>query len=273
MDSLDLKISNPAKQISQPIEMKNNYSAAEKSKLAKASVDFESMLTKMMLKSMSETTGGMFGEEGLGGDIFEGIFQDEISKFIGEEQSLGVASKIFKSLTGEELDLNSLKNLERPNEFQRKAPQVNYNLKNVNGIAPSSSALSRLSNYEEIIDKYSNQFGVDKKIIKSVILAESSAKNNSISKAKAKGLMQLIDSTANEMNVRNVFNPDENIKGGTKYLSQMLEKFDGNLSKALAAYNAGPGAVQKYNGIPPYNETQNYVKKINSYIKYFEENE
>jgi soluble lytic murein transglycosylase-like protein len=140
-------------------------------------------------------------------------------------------------------------------------------------LKPAADSLNRLRKYEDIIDKASSQFGVDKNVIRSVILAESAAKQNAVSSANAKGLMQLIDSTAAEMGVKNSFDPKENIFGGAKYLAKMLRQYNGNLELALAAYNAGPANVDKYNGIPPFEETRKYVEKVISYLNHFNENE
>ena len=86
----------------------------------------------------------------------------------------------------------------------------------------------------------------------------------------AKGLMQLIDSTATALGVRNVWDPAQNINGGTRYLSSLLAKFGGNVEQAVASYNAGPAAVEKYGGVPPYRETRAYVERVMNYLQYFQ---
>lgn len=99
-------------------------------------------------------------------------------------------------------------------------------------------------------------------LVKSVIKQESGFDPNAKSAVGAEGLMQLMPGTAREMGVFNSWNPYQNVKGGIKYLAQMLNRFEGNVQKALAAYNAGPEAVAKYKGVPPYSETKNYVSSI-----------
>lgn len=115
---------------------------------------------------------------------------------------------------------------------------------------------------DELISKYSEKNGLDEKFVKALIRQESGFQPNAKSHAGAMGLMQLMPGTAKELGVTDAFNPEQNIMGGTKYIGNLLKQYGGNKELALAAYNAGPGAVKKYGGIPPYTETQNYVKKV-----------
>lgn len=120
----------------------------------------------------------------------------------------------------------------------------------------------RASGYKHAIKTHSTTYQVDPKLVKAVITIESCFDKQAVSSVGAQGLMQLMPATARELEVWNSFDANQNIRGGTKYLSQMLERFNNDTELALAAYNAGPGAVEKYGGIPPYAETQGYVKKV-----------
>lgn len=116
--------------------------------------------------------------------------------------------------------------------------------------------------YEKIINKYSRQYRVDTHLIKAIITAESCFIVKALSHAGAQGLMQLIPATAKRFGVQNSYKPEQNIRGGIKYLKFLMSRFKGNLTHVVAAYNAGEGAVDKYKGIPPYKETKRYVKNV-----------
>lgn len=113
-----------------------------------------------------------------------------------------------------------------------------------------------------IVSNISAKYNVDEKLVNAVIRQESGFNVKAKSKAGAMGLMQLMPATARGLGVKDPYNPVQNIEGGVKYLSNLLKKYNGNIVLALAAYNAGSGAVDKYSGVPPYRETQNYVKSI-----------
>lgn len=127
-----------------------------------------------------------------------------------------------------------------------------------------------IKKYNNIIDQASERFNLKSSLIKAVIKAESSFDHKAVSKKGAKGLMQLMPKTVNDMEVADPYNPEENIFGGAKYLSSLMERFKNNIEHALAAYNAGPEKVEQYNGIPPYSETKEFVKRVLSYLKEYE---
>lgn len=128
---------------------------------------------------------------------------------------------------------------------------------------PLPEPLSPTTPFHDMIRAAGERYGVDPDLIHCVIAVESNFNSTAISSRNARGLMQLLPATANRMGVKNIFDPKENIDGGTKYLRDMLTRYHGNLTLALAAYNAGPEAVGRYgNRVPPYQETQKYIDRI-----------
>lgn len=123
---------------------------------------------------------------------------------------------------------------------------------------------------DEIVAEIAEKFDIDAGLVKAIIKAESNCNPSAVSPKGAQGLMQLMPSTAKDLNVSRPFDPRENIIGGVKYIKGLMASY-GDLRLALAAYNAGPGTVQKYAGIPPYRETMNYVKKVIRYYKEFKQ--
>jgi len=121
---------------------------------------------------------------------------------------------------------------------------------------------SRGTRWSQEIQEIAGRYGVDPVLVHAVIAAESAFNPWAVSRKGAQGLMQLMPRTASALGVRDSFNPRDNIEGGVRHLGYLLDRYSGNVSLALAAYNAGEGAVDSYGGIPPYPETQQYVQKI-----------
>ncbi len=129
-------------------------------------------------------------------------------------------------------------------------------------LTQASPAGAESGEYESLIDQAAARNGLDPAVLHGLIQQESGFDPNAASSAGAAGLTQLMPGTASSLGVANPLNPAESIEGGARYLGEMMSKFGGNTSDALAAYNAGPGAVEQYGGVPPYAETQSYVSKV-----------
>jgi hypothetical protein len=127
--------------------------------------------------------------------------------------------------------------------------------------APSAS-LNIPASYLDIINSACDRHGIDPSLVHAIVKVESDFNPYALSRKGAMGLMQLMPQTAVDMNIKNSFNPAENIDGGVKYLRYLIDRYEGNLSLALAAYNSGETAVKRWGTVPPFKETQNYVKRI-----------
>jgi len=125
------------------------------------------------------------------------------------------------------------------------------------------------SSYLDLIRRHATFYGLEEALVKAVIKVESDYQPQTVSSKGAQGLMQLIPETARLLEVHNPFDPSENIRGGSAYLRQMLDLFNENLELALAAYNSGPTTVKRYGGVPPYDETRNYIRKVKKYLDYY----
>ena len=217
------------------VQLKNE---AENEKLRKACQDFEALFVTNLLKTMrsSESPGGMFGK-GFGGEFYQSLLEAEVAQKVTRGGGMGLSDILYNSF------LKHVQNTETP--------------KMMNG-----TEFDRIGHYHSVIQQASSKYGISVPMIYAVIGQESSGNPDVISKKGAKGLMQLMDETALDLGVKNVFDPEENIFAGVRYLRQMKDRFGGDMTKALAAYNAGPSNVIKYNGVPPFAETEQYVQRV-----------
>ena len=159
----------------------------------------------------------------------------------------------------------TLMEVKKSNSVSDNMPQVNVHN------APSVRPSKRVSNspFDSTIKAIALRYGVDDKLIKAIVRVESAFKPGAVSPKGAQGLMQLMPGTAERYGVANSFDPIQNLLGGVKYFKDLLAMFNNNLTLALAAYNAGENAVLKYNGIPPYKETRQYVQKVIHYHRLY----
>ncbi len=270
----------------QALSTKRDLSKEERAQYEKAARGFESMFVNMLIKQMKSSMleekneEATFGAETLGG-YADMLLSDDIAK---TGKGIGIAEMVFKQLTGGHEISNITNSVEGYSDLirQNSIPVFDDNTseespikKEVAKLANSlnSNSLSgRIEQYMPIIQDAARKYGIPENLIKSVIRTESAGKHDAVSPVGAKGLMQLMDGTAGDMGVKDPFDPEQNIMGGTKYLKYLMDRFENDTETALAAYNAGPGNVEKYGGIPPFNETQNYVKKVLNYFGKYDEN-
>lgn len=185
--------------------------------------------------------------------VLSGTAQSNFGSLLLNPKSLNVNGNIYNN----DINTDNLTNSTLLNAIQ----EVNDARRNY-GISDHTSFTGSKSQLISMINQVAQKHGIDEKLVQAVIKQESGFNPNATSRTGAMGLMQLMPATAKALGVNDPYNATQNVEGGVKYLKSMLNKYHGNIILALAAYNAGPGAVDKYDGVPPYKETQNYVKNI-----------
>lgn len=158
---------------------------------------------------------------------------------------------------------NMIEKKQQSQQFCAEKPEVIEGFSHVESKEQTSKAISR-EQIDSLIEKYSEKMAIDSNFVKAVVKQESGYNPKALSKCGAKGLMQLMPGTASALGVSDPYDASQNIEGGIRYLKGLLQRFNGDMELALAAYNAGPNAVKKYGTVPPYPETQNYVKSVMS---------
>jgi len=260
----------------------------KKLRLRKAAKEFESYFVLNMLKAMRKTIPkSEFLGGGLGEEIYTSMFDEELSKSISGMSEGSLAAMLYHSLERHlEASERSPEDAGKSDDVHKLTPEVRQTeafpvatsisapkaeaagvsekpaVQTFNNIRPKITNDPILSTYGPTIDDKAREYDVDPKLVYAIIKAESNGQADAVSAKGAKGLMQLMDGTAEELGVADSLDPGQNIAGGTKYLGQLLKKYDGDVKLAVAAYNAGPGTVSKYNGVPPYSETRDYVDKV-----------
>ena len=277
---------------------------AEKSRLRKTTKEFESFFLYYMLKTMRETltNDAMSKDTPLGGsmgkDTYQQMFDMEISRQMVRGGNRSLSEMLYKSMEklvearykATESASGALAAENQPKAASTVAPialqtsqqplaiKESLHLKAVNRSQKPDFAPITAHRSIKISDPIKSRFGkfikqaaeetkLQPALIHSVIKAESGGDPYAVSDAGAKGLMQLADSTARDMGVQNPFDPKANVLGGAKYLRSLIDKYKGNLRLALAAYNAGPGTVEKHGGVPPFKETHDYIQRVTTYMR------
>ena len=264
---------------------------AEKARLKQATQEFEAFFNHQVLKTMRQTipTNEKKGPlaDGLGKDTWTDMFDMEVARAMSGTGNRSIAEVLYQSLErqveteyGQESAPKEMHPLKQPDarlHLKPKAidlpkpagpgpleakPKVELKPAPKSTATPTASIRAR---YGDIIEQAAEETKLDSTVIASVIAVESSGNPKAQSEAGAKGLMQLMDSTASDYGVTDAFDPKQNILAGSRFLKRMLDRY-GELETALAAYNAGPGNVDKYGGIPPFSETRKYVEKVTAHI-------
>jgi Rod binding domain-containing protein len=244
-------------------------SSASTSRAREVAQQFEAIFVSFMLKAMRGTVGeNELMPAGMGEKIYTDMLDGEYAKMMAEHASFGLGDLLMRELESSGATPDAF------GDFQQLSME---SMLTSHGIHPlqqqlkteSGSLSDSVKQWQSIIDEASSRYDVDSSLVAAMIAQESAGNPHAVSRAGAKGLMQLMDGTARDMGARNVFDPRDNVLSGTRYMRHLLDRFDGNVQLALAGYNAGPSAVERHKGIPPYSETQNYVQRVLGLQKQF----
>lgn len=260
----------------------------EKHRLRRATKEFEAFFTHYLLKTMRKTipenalSKGLPFENGSGREIFTDLFDMEVARHISSSTNGGLSQILYRAM--EPLIEAEFDQGERTPDIKGLGPEsadaillgketIDLPDSGRRGIVLSNQGGRRTVPDDDISARFGREIRdsarrhrLDPALIHSVIRAESAGDPKAVSHAGAKGLMQLMDSTAASLGLTNAFDPAQNIEGGAAYLKQLLDRY-GDIDTALAAYNAGPGTVDRHGGIPPYPETRAYVDKVRRFFK------
>jgi Rod binding domain-containing protein len=234
-------------------------------KLGRACREFESLLLTHLLKSMRQTTAAMGErEQATGSGIMTEMMDEQMARLLAKGGGLGLANMLEAKLqerdSGASIEGKPVPLSGRP---------VVLTDGGTRGLGRPSEAYStgeaeakRLVPYGDIIGRAAREFNLRPALLRAVIAVESGGEPETVSSKGARGLMQLMDETARELGVVDAFDPEQNIFAGARYLREQMDRWDGDLRRALAAYNAGPQAVERYDGVPPFPETRSYVRRV-----------
>ena len=233
----------------------------EARRLWDAAEKLEALFVTQLVKASRMISTGGAGEHA-GGSVYQGLAEESFGEALAQSSDFGISRELIQSLRATEAG-GTLRPAHGPAASHRasegqssSAPPRNRESAQLDKLA------ARLAPFSEAVSDAAGQYGIDPSVITAVIVAESGGNARAVSPSGARGLMQIMPGTARELGLANPFDPRESILAGTRYLARMLDRFGGDLTLALAAYNAGPGAVRRHGGIPPYRETMRYVSKV-----------
>ncbi len=203
--------------------------------------DLEALFLNYMLHTMQEAGRALFDDESSPDDAYLDMATESLAQLFAEKGGIGLQGLI--------------------EDRMKPADEVTLN-KSIDRMARMKESKQPVTDFESSIARAAQEFDLPRDLISAVIQAESGGDPKAVSPAGARGLMQLMPATGREMGLSNPFDPEANIRAGSKYLKQMVDMWDGDLTLALASYNAGPANVSRYGGVPPFQETRQYVNKV-----------